>query len=65
LTNGSGLHRCFSSLIAAIFRAAWGIIFFTLIIGGLAVYYSYYHLEMVTSRDVLVSSDDRLISLSR
>lgn len=65
MTNGSGLHRCFSSLIAAIFRAAWGIIFFTLIIGGLAVYYSYYHLEMVTSRDVLVSSDDRLISLSR
>jgi len=65
LNNGSRLHRCLSALIAAIFRSAWPIIIFTVILGGAAVYYSYYHLEMVTSRDVLVSSDDRLIRLSK
>jgi len=36
-----------------------------MIVGVLAVYYSYFNLSMVTSRDVLVSSNQRLIQLSR
>lgn len=54
-----------SFLIAAISRGAWPIIIFTLLLGAASVYYSYYYLEMVTSRDVLVSGNQRLIQLSR
>ncbi|MFZ5451373.1 MAG: MMPL family transporter [Thermodesulfobacteriota bacterium] len=65
MTNGSKFNRFASCLIALIFRGAWPIIIFTLIVGGAAVYYSYYYLQMVTSRDVLVSSNERLIKLSK
>jgi hypothetical protein len=65
LTTGPRSHRIASFLIATIFRGAWPIIIFTLITGFLAVYYSFNYLSMVTSRDVLVSSDQRLIQLSR
>lgn len=65
LTSGRKFHRFASFLSAIIFRGAWPIILFTLIVGGAAAYYSYYHLQMVTSRDVLVSSNQRLIKLSK
>lgn len=65
MTIGRRSHHLVSSLIAAIFRGAWPIIIFTVITGALAVYYSYHYLEMATSRDVLVSGDQRLIRLSK
>ena len=65
MTPSPGSCNIFSFLIAAIFRWAWPIIVGTLIIGVLSVYYSFYYLSMATSRDVLVSGDQRLIRLSR
>jgi len=65
LTNGPKSNRLVSFLISVIFRGAWPIIIFTLAVGGAGVYYSYYYLQMVTSRDVLVSSNERLIKLSK
>jgi len=52
-------------LIEALFRSAWPIIVFTMIIGVLAAYHSYRHLSLKTSRDELISIDQRLIQLSR
>jgi hopanoid biosynthesis associated RND transporter like protein HpnN len=65
LTTGRKSHHISSLLISAIYRGAWPIIIFTLITGALAIYHSYYHLKMVTSRDVLVASSERLIQLSK
>ena len=65
MSNGSRCQRLVSCLIAAVYRGAWPIIIFTLVVGGASVYYSYNYLQMVTSRDVLVSSNQRLIKLSK
>lgn len=53
-----------SSMIKAIFRGAWPIIIFSILMAALSAYYAFNHLAMRTSRNDLVSSDQRLISLS-
>ncbi len=58
-------RRVRSFLFTALLRGAWPIIIGTVIIGAAAAYYSYHYLTFVTSRDELVSSDQRLIQLSR
>jgi hypothetical protein len=66
LANGrSWFQRIAAWLIEALSGNAWKIIVFTVITGALAGYYSYQHLTMKTSRDELISTDQRLIRLSR
>ncbi len=60
----SKFHHLGSSLVKALFRGAWPIIISCVLMAALSAYYAFNHLAMRTSRNDLVSSDQRLIRLS-
>lgn len=60
--NGKYTHGC-RALIRFLHRGGWGIILLSLVLAGLAVYYSFNHLAFRTNRSDLVASDQRLLQL--
>jgi len=57
-------HPFGSSLVKALFRSAWPVIVFSLLITAFSVYYALNHLSMRTSRNDLVGTDLRIMRLS-
>ena len=57
-------HNLGSSLVKALFRSAWPVIVFSLLMTGISVYYTLNHLSMRTSRNDLVGTDLRIMQLS-
>jgi len=57
-------HDLGSSLVKALFRSAWPVIVFSLLMTGISVYYTLNHLSMRTSRNDLVGTDLRIMQLS-
>jgi hopanoid biosynthesis associated RND transporter like protein HpnN len=57
-------HHLGSSLVKALFRSAWLVIAFSLLMTALSVYYSLNYLSMRTSRNDLVGTDLRIMQLS-
>jgi uncharacterized protein len=53
-----------SSLVKALFRSAWLVILFSLLMTAISVYYALNHLSMRTSRGDLVGTDLRIMRLS-
>jgi len=60
----SKFHHLGSSLVKALFRSAWPVIVFSLLITAFSVYYALNHLSMRTSRNDLVGTDLRIMRLS-
>jgi hopanoid biosynthesis associated RND transporter like protein HpnN len=60
----SRFHHLGSSLVRALFRSAWPVIIFSLLMTALSVYYALNHLSMRTSRNDLVGTDLRIMQLS-
>ncbi|MFA5110475.1 MAG: MMPL family transporter [Desulfobaccales bacterium] len=60
----SRIHHLGSSLVRALFRSAWPVIVFSLLMTVLSIYYAFNHLSMRTSRNDLVGTDLRLMRLS-
>ena len=60
----SRFHNLGSSLSKALFRSAWLIILFSLLMTAFSVYYALNHLSMRTSRGDLVGSNLRIMQLS-
>jgi len=57
-------HHLGSSLVKALFRSAWPVIVFSLLMTGISVYYAWNHLSMRTNRNDLVGTDLRIMRLS-
>jgi len=57
-------HHFGSFLVKALFRSAWPVIVFSLLMTGISVYYTVTHLSMRTSRNDLVGTDLRIMRLS-
>jgi len=60
----SKFHHLGSSLVKALFRSAWPVIVFSLLITAFSVHYALNHLSMRTSRNDLVGTDLRIMRLS-
>lgn len=60
----SRFHHLGSSLVKALFRSAWPVIVFSLLMTAISVYYALNHLSMRTSRGDLVGTDLRIMRLS-
>ncbi|MDD2903302.1 MAG: MMPL family transporter, partial [Syntrophales bacterium] len=60
----SRFHQLGSSLVKALFRNAWLVIVFGLLLTAISVYYALNHLSMRTSRNDLVGADLRIMRLS-
>ncbi|MDD5642414.1 MAG: MMPL family transporter, partial [Syntrophales bacterium] len=60
----SRFHHLGSSLVRTLFRGAWPVIVFSLLMTVLSVYYAFNHLSMRTSRNDLVGTDLRIMRLS-
>ncbi len=60
----SGFHNFGSTLVKVLFRGAWLIILFSLLMTAISVYYAVNHLSMRTSRNDLVGTDLRIMRLS-
>ena len=57
-------HHLGSSLVKALFRSAWPVIVFSLLMTAISVYYAWNHLSMRTNRGDLVGTDLRIMQLS-
>ena len=60
----SKFHHLGSILVRALFRSAWLVIVFSLLMTAISVYYALNHLSMRTSRGDLVGTDLRIMRLS-
>ena len=60
----SKIHHLGSILVRALFRSAWLVIVFSLLMTAISVYYALNHLSMRTSRGDLVGTDLRIMRLS-
>jgi hopanoid biosynthesis associated RND transporter like protein HpnN len=58
------LHRSCVGMLRGIRICAWPIIMVSLLLAGLAVYYTFHHLVISTSRNDLLASDQHLLKLS-
>ncbi|MCL4501197.1 MAG: hypothetical protein M1438_04995, partial [Deltaproteobacteria bacterium] len=61
----SRFHQLGSSLVRALFRSAWPVIVFSLLLTAVSVYYALNHLAMRTDRGDLVGTDLRVMQLSK
>lgn len=61
----SRFHQLGSSLVRALFRNAWLVIVFSLLLTAVSVYYALNHLAMRTDRGELVGTDPRVMQLSK
>src|SRR5574340_579283 len=60
----SRLNHLGSNLIRTLFRSAWPVIVFSLLMTVLSIYYAFNHLSMRTSRNDLVGTDLRIMRLT-
>lgn len=60
----SRFHHLDSRLVKALFRSAWPVIVFSLLMTAISVYYALNHLSMRTNRGDLVGTDLRIMRLS-